>query len=190
MSESLRALFSRGSLVQYQMIQGRRVLLTYGSERMKELATEAGDDNLLRLPDEYFAPGKAWQPLLEEDPEYKGLAFYPYVVLKEASQAAVLPFNVTEGKVESLRMVIPSHLMIPEIGDWLIDFGDEVRSGGGHAEARSFPGSFHIILREMRVEDLMNFMEESLEVGVDILVMPVVNTNWVRHFIGRVPDST
>ena len=80
--------------------------------------------------------------------------------------------------------------MIPEIGDWLIDFGNEVRSGGGQAEARSFPGSFHIFLREMRVEDLMNFMGESLEVGVDILVMPIVNTNWVRHFVGRVPDST
>ena len=109
MSENLRALFSRGSLVQYQMIQGRRVLLMYGSERMKELATMAGNDNLLRLPDEYFAPGKAWQSLLEEDPGYQGLAFFPYVELGEASQEAVLPFNVMEGKVEGLRMVIPSH---------------------------------------------------------------------------------
>ena len=46
--------------------------------------------------------------MLEEDPDYRGLAFYPFVELGETSQEVVIPFTVTDGRLQGLRLVIPS----------------------------------------------------------------------------------
>ena len=67
MSSYARRMFGEGSIVQHQLVHGRWVLCTYGTERMKELAEQAENESLLQLPDELFSPGSAWQELLEED---------------------------------------------------------------------------------------------------------------------------
>ena len=139
MAEYPRSLFREGSRVQHQMVQGRRLLLTYGTERMMDLAEKADNEDLLLLPDELFSPGPGWQIMLEEDTNYAGLAFYPYVKVGERSQVAIVPFDITAGRLEDLRMVIPSYLMSTELVDWLMNFREEVISGGGQVEAESFP---------------------------------------------------
>jgi len=111
MTDYPRCLFAEGSRVQHQLVQGRSLLLTYGTERMLHLAETTGNEGLLLLPDELFTPGAGWQKMLEEDSNYAGLAFYPYMKIGEKSQVAVIPFTITEGRLEDLRLVIPSFLM-------------------------------------------------------------------------------
>ena len=186
MSDYPRSLFAEGSRVQHQLVQGRSLLLTYGTERMMDLAEMAGNEGLLLLPDELFSPGPGWQNMLEEDSNYAGLAFYPYVKIGERSQVATIPFTITEGRLEDLRMVIPSFSMSTELAEWLVDFRDEVTSGGGQVTADSYPLSFHVLVRGMALTSLMSFLEEALTVGMDLLVMPINNIQWSRHYIGRV----
>ena len=186
MSAYIRSMFAEGSRVQHQQVQGQRLLLTYGTERMLDLAENAGNERLLLLPDELFSPGQGWQMMLEEDPNYAGLAFYPYVKVGENSQVAVIPFTITMGKLEDLRMVIPSYLMSKELGDWLENFREEVTSGGGQVSADSYPLSFHVLVKGMALHSLMSFLEEALTVGMDLLVIPMNNIQWSRHCIGRV----
>ena len=186
MSDYPRSLFAEGSRVQHQQVQGKRLLLTYGTERMMDLAEKAGNEGLLLLPDELFSPGQGWQIMLEEDSNYAGLAFYPYVKVGEKSQVAVIPFKLTMGKLEDLRMVIPSYLMSTELVEWLENFRDEVTSGGGQVTADSYPLSFHVKVKGMALPSLMSFLEEALTVGMDLLVMPMNNIQWSRHYIGRV----
>ena len=181
MSDYPRSLFAEGSRVQHQLVQGRRLLLTYGTERMMDLAEMAGNEGLLLLPDELFSPGPGWQNMLEEDSNYAGLAFYPYVKIGERSQVATIPFTITEGRLEDLRMVIPSFSMSTELAEWLVDFRDEVTSGGGQVTADSYPLSFHVLVGGMALTSLMSFLEEALTVGMDLLVMPVNNIQWSRH---------
>ena len=100
---------------------------------------------------------------------------------------AVIPFTITEGRLEDLRMVIPSFLMSTELAEWLVDFRDEVTSGGGQVDAESYTHSFHVFMRGMALTSLMEFLEMSLSVGMELLIMPINNIQWSRHFIGRVP---
>ena len=186
MVEYPRSLFREGSRVQHQMVQGRRLLLTYGTERMMDLAEKADNEDLLLLPDELFSPGPGWQAMLEEDKNYAGLAFYPYVKVGESSQVAIIPFDNTAGRLEDLRIVIPSTLMSTELVDWLMNFREEVISGGGQVEAESFPLSFHVKVTGMALPTMVSFLEEALTVGLDLLVMPMNNIQWSRHCIGRV----
>ena len=186
MSAYIRSMFAEGSRVQHQQVQGQRLLMTYGTERMLDLAENAGNERLLLLPDELFSPGQGWQMMLEEDPNYAGLAFYPYVKVGENSQVAVIPFTITMGKLEDLRMVIPSYLMSKELGDWLENFREEVTSGGGQVSADSYTLSFHVLVKGMALHSLMSFLEEALTVGMDLLVIPMNNIQWSRHCIGRV----
>ena len=182
MSDYPRSLFAEGSRVQYQMVQGRSVLFTYGTERMMFLAETAGNDILLLLPDELFSPGEGWQTMLEEDPNYAGWAFFPYVAIGELSQVAVMPFMITEEeRLEDLRVVIPSSLMSPELGEWLMEFRDEVSREGGQVSADSYSLSFHMLLTGVTLPPMMIFLEEALRLGMDMLVMPVNNIQWSRH---------
>ena len=186
MSDYPRSLFAEGSRVQYQMVQGRSLLLTYGTERMVYLAETAGNDNLLLLPDELFSPGAGWQTMLEEDSNYAGLAFFPYLAIGEQSQVAVMPFMITEERLEDLRLVIPSSLMSTELAEWLMEFRDEVTREGGQVTAASYSLSFHVLLGGVALPTMMSFLEEALTLRMDLLVMPVNNIQWSRHFNGRV----
>ena len=181
-----RMMLEGGSIVQYQMVNGRWVLCTYFTERMKELAEQAENPSLLQLPDELFSPGSGWQALLEEDPNYSGLAFYPYMEAREESEYLVVPFQSHEGKYEALRMVIPAGLMSSEIGDWLMTFRDEATGEGARVTAEAFPGSFHILVEDLSISLMTSFMEEVLEVGIDMLVLPVDNTQWRRTAVTAV----
>ena len=176
----LRDLFSSGSRVQEGWIRGRRVLLSFGTERMLWLADEAGDNNLLRWPDIMFEPGERWQTMLEEDPEYRGRAFYPYVEVVEFSSAVVIPFTVQEGRLQDLRLVIPSELMIAEVGEWLEEVGDEVRESGGETKAESYLGSFHIWFKRMKVLSLVEMLDTAMTVGLPLLVLPADPIVWLR----------
>ena len=138
------------------------------------------------MPDELFAPGTAWQELLEEDPSYAGLAFFPYIELGERSEVAVIPFQIFEERLEDLRFVIPSYLMSVELADWLVDFRDEVTSRGGRVTAESYSLSVHILVREMPLASMISFLEEALTVDLDMLIMPINNTQWRRSLIGCV----
>ena len=187
MSGNLRSLFAEGSRCQYQMVQGRRVLFTYGTERMIFLAETAGNDILLLLPDELFSPGEGWQTMLEEDPNYSGWAFFPYVAIGELSEVAVLPFQINEReRLEDLRVVLPSSLMSPALGEWLMAFREEVTQDGGQVSAESYPLSFHMLVRGVTLPPMMIFMEEALGLGMDLLVIPVNNIQWRRNCNGRV----
>ena len=176
----LRDLFSSGSRVQEGWIGGRRVLLSFGTERMLWLADEAGDNNLLRWPDIMFEPGERWQTMLEEDPEYRGRAFYPYVEVVEFSSAVVIPFTVQEGRLQDLRLVIPSDMMIAEVGEWLEEVGDEVRESGGETKAESYLGSFHIWFKRMKVLSLVEMLDTAMTVGLPLLVLPADPIVWLR----------
>ena len=176
----LRDLFSSGSRVQEGWIGGRRVLLSFGTERMLWLADEAGNDNLLRWPDIMFEPGELWQTMLEEDPEYRGRAFYPYVEVVEFSSAVVIPFTVQEGRLQDLRLVIPSELMFAEVGEWLEEVGDEVRESGGETRAESYLGSFHIWFKRMKVLSLVEMLDTAMTVGLPLLVLPADPIVWLR----------
>ena len=181
MSDYPRSLFAEGSRVQHQLVQGRRLLMTYGTERMLDLAEMAGNEGLLLLPDELFSPGAGWQKMLEEDSNYAGLAFYPYMKIGEKSQVAVIPFTITEGRLEDLRLVIPSFLMSTELAEWLTEFRDEVTREGGQVTAASYSLSFHVLLRGVALPTMMSFLEEALTLRMDLLVMPVNNIQWSRH---------
>ena len=104
----------------------------------------------------------------------------------ERSEVVVIPFQIYEGRLEDLRFVIPAYLMSVEMADWLMDFRDEVTSGGGRVSAEAYARSFHILVRELPITLMITFMEEALTVGVDMLVMPVDNTVWRRSVSGRV----
>ena len=175
-----RMLEEGGSIVQRQMVNGRWVLCTYYTERMRELAEQAGNPSLLQLPDELFAPGSAWQELLEEDRNYSGLAFFPYIEAREHSTALVVPFQWHEGRLEALRMVIPAALMSTEVADWLISFRDEATQEGARVTADSFTNSFHIVVHGLSITLMASFMEEVLNVGIDMLILPLDNTQWRR----------
>jgi hypothetical protein len=181
MSDYPMSLFAEGSRVQHQLVQGRSLLLTYGTERMMNLAETAGNEALLLLPDELFSPGAGWQKMLEEDSNYAGLAFYPYLKIGEQSQVAVIPFMITEGRLEDLRLVIPSFLMSTELAEWLTEFRDEVTREGGQVTAASYSLSFHVLLRGVALPTMMSFLEEALTLRMDLLVMPVNNIQWSRH---------
>ena len=181
MTDYPRCLFAEGSRVQHQLVQGRSLLLTYGTERMLHLAETAGNEGLLLLPDELFSPGAGWQKMLEEDSNYAGLAFYPYLKIGEQSQVAVIPFMITEGRLEDLRLVIPSFLMSTELAEWLTEFRDEVTREGGQVTAASYSLSFHVLLRGVALPTMMSFLEEALTLRMDLLVMPVNNIQWSRH---------
>ena len=176
-----RCLFAEGSRVQHQLVQGRSLLLTYGTERMLHLAETTGNEGLLLLPDELFSPGAGWQKMLEEDSTYDGLAFYPYLRLGEQSQVAVIPFMISEGRLEDLRLVIPSFLMSTELAEWLTEFRDEVTREGGQVTAASYSLSFHVLLRGVALPTMMNLVEEALTLRLDLLVMPEHNIQWSRH---------
>ena len=184
----LRDLFSSGSRVQEGWIGGRRVLLSFGTERMLWLADEAGDNNLLRWPDIMFEPGERWQTMLEEDPEYRGRAFYPYVEVVEFSSAVVIPFTVQEGRLQDLRLVIPSDMMIAEVGEWLEEVGDEVRESGGETKAESYLGSFHIWFKRMKVLSLVEMLDTAMTVGLPLLVLPADPIVWLRS-VAAEPES-
>ena len=181
MTDYPRCLFAEGSRVQHQLVQGRSLLLTYGTERMLHLAETTGNEGLLLLPDELFTPGAGWQSMLEEDSTYGGLAFYPYLRLGEQSQVAVIPFMISEGRLEDLRLVIPSFLMSTELAEWLTEFRDEVTREGGQVTAASYSLSFHVFLRGVALPTMMSFLEEALTLRMDLLVMPVNNIQWSRH---------
>ena len=184
----LRDLFSSGSRVQEGWVRGRRVLLSFGTERMMWLADEAGNDNLLRWPDIMFEPGELWQTRLEEDPEYRGRAFYPFVEVVEFSTAVVIPFTVQEGRLQDLRLVIPSELMIAEVGEWLEEVGDEVRESGGETKAESYLGSFHIWFKRMKVLSLVEMLDTAMTVGLPMLVIPADPIVRLRTRVAAEPE--
>ena len=170
------------------MVNGRWVLCTYYTERMRELAEQAGNPSLLQLPDELFAPGSAWQELLEEDRNYSGLAFFPYIEAREHSTALVVPFQWHEGRLEALRMVIPASLMSTEVAEWLVSFRDEATQEGASVTADSFTNSFHIVVVNLSITLMTSFMQEVLDVGIDMLIVPLDNAQWrrtVRRGIGH-----
>ena len=152
---------------------------------MKELAEQAGNPSLLQFPDELFSPGSAWQELVEEDQNYSGLAFFPFIEAREQSEALVVPFQCHEEKLEALRMVVPAVLMSPEVADWFMTFRDEATGEGARVSAEAFPNSFHIMVQDLSITLMSSFMEEVLNVGIDMLVLPLDNTQWRRTEAGR-----
>ena len=184
----LRTLFRTGSRVQEQWVLGRRVLLSYGTERMLWLSEEADNDNLLRYPDIMFTPGELWQSRLEEDPGFRGRAFYPFVEILDFSTAVVIPFTVQEGRLQDLRIVIPSELMIAEVGEWLEEVGDEVRESGGETKAESYLGSFHIWFNKMKVSTLVEMLDMAMSVGISMLIVPASPIVWVRTRVAAESD--
>ena len=185
----LRTLFRSGSRVQEQWVLGRRVLLSYGTERMMWLAEEAGNDNLLSLPDIMFTPGELWQRRLEEDPEFRGKAFWPFVEVLDFSTEVVVPFTTKDGMLPDLRIVIPSELMIEEVGEWLEDVGDDVRESGGETKAESYPGSFHIWFKRMKKPALVDMLDMAMSVGLSMLIVPASPIVWLRTRVATESES-
>ena len=104
----------------------------------------------------------------------------PFVEVMDFSTAVVIPFTVQEGRLQDLRIVIPSELMIEEVGEWLEEIGDEVRESGGETKAESYLGSFHIWFKRMEVLALVEMLDMAMSVGLSMLVVPADPIVWLR----------
>ena len=82
-------------------------------------------------------------------------------------------------------MVVPAGLMSPEVADWFISFRDEATGEGARVSAEAYPSSFHIMVQDLSISLMSSFMEEVLNVGIDMLVLPIDNTQWRRTEAGR-----
>ena len=105
--------------------------------------------------------------------------------MREQSEALVVPFQSHEGRLEALRLVVPAALMSPEVADWFMTFRDDATGEGASVSAEAFPGSFHILVRDLSISLMSSFMEEVLNVGIGMLVLPIDNTQWRRTEAGR-----
>ena len=100
----------------------------------------------------------------------------------------VIPFTVQEGRLQDLRIVIPSELMIAEVGEWLEELGDEVRESGGETKAESYLGSFHIWFKRMKVPALVEMLDMAMSVGLSMLIVPADPIVWLRTRVAAEPE--
>ena len=95
------------------MIEGRRVVMRYGGQEVRNLVEEFGEE-VLRIPDHCVTLRQYQMNLLHVESSWVRGPSYPFLTLSMPSKVAVIPFDVQQsGLFQDLVFIIPGGFPTP-----------------------------------------------------------------------------